>query len=234
MKYTKNILSFALGSAITASLFLTATPAFAAMVGKTIQVATGVNIYVDDQKLIKDRKGNNAEGFIYNGTTYLPLRAVADAVDKTVQWDGKTSSVYLGKHTSTEPAAYLQDVDCLTGREIKTRTLQDNLGNYRTNCTTVGFKNTYLANGKYSAISGTLFYPKNANTGCFGVIQIFGDDKLLYEGRVGYGETPVDFKVDLTGVLNLRVNFIEEDISGTKLDDGLWTNVAVSNLALWY
>ena len=40
MKYTKNILSFALGSAITASLFLTATPAFAAMVGKTIQVAT--------------------------------------------------------------------------------------------------------------------------------------------------------------------------------------------------
>ena len=83
MKYTKNILSFALGSAITASLFLTATPAFAAMVGKTIQVATGVNIYVDDQKLIKDRKGNNVEGFIYNGTTYLPLRAVADAVDKT-------------------------------------------------------------------------------------------------------------------------------------------------------
>lgn len=41
-------------------------------------------------------------------------------------------------------------------------------------------------------------------------------------------------KVDLTGVLKLRVNFIEEDISGTKLDDGLWTNVAVSNLALWY
>lgn len=84
MKYTKNILSFALGSAITASLFLTATPAFAAMVGKTIQVATGVNIYVDDQKLIKDRKGNNVEGFIYNGTTYVPIRAVAECFNADV------------------------------------------------------------------------------------------------------------------------------------------------------
>ena len=47
-------------------------------------------------------------------------------------------------------------------------------------------------------------------------------------------ETKKANQIDLTGVLKLRVNFIEEDISGTKLDDGLWTNVAVSNLALWY
>ena len=37
------------------------------------------------------------EPFIYNGTTYLPVRAVGDAIGKQVTWDGGSKTVYLGE-----------------------------------------------------------------------------------------------------------------------------------------
>ena len=58
----------------------------------------GISIYVDGTKIKStDANGNVVEPMIYKGTTYLPVRAVANAFDKEVAWDGKTSSVYIGK-----------------------------------------------------------------------------------------------------------------------------------------
>ena len=45
----------------------------------------------------KDAGGNPAEPFILDGTTYLPVRAVANAIGKDVAWDAATNTVYLGK-----------------------------------------------------------------------------------------------------------------------------------------
>lgn len=42
-----------------------------------------------------DANGNVVEPFAVNGTTYLPVRAVADALGVDVQWDGKTGTVVL-------------------------------------------------------------------------------------------------------------------------------------------
>ena len=47
----------------------------------------------------KDANGNVVEPFIYNGTTYLPVRAVATAFGKDVSWDGENAIVYLGNET---------------------------------------------------------------------------------------------------------------------------------------
>ncbi len=72
-------------------------------------VTNGIKIFVDGQKLNpKDANGNIVEPMIYNGTTYLPVRAVADAFGKAVYWDGETSSVYLGEVPSKQE--YLVDV----------------------------------------------------------------------------------------------------------------------------
>ena len=49
----------------------------------------------------KDAAGNAVEPFSCNGTTYLPVRAVASALGKEVTWDGNTNTVYIGD------AAYL-------------------------------------------------------------------------------------------------------------------------------
>ena len=42
-----------------------------------------------------DATGKEVEPFILDGTTYLPVRAVADALDLVVKWDDKTSTVAL-------------------------------------------------------------------------------------------------------------------------------------------
>jgi hypothetical protein len=44
----------------------------------------------------KDSDGNKVEPFIMDGTTYLPVRAVANAFGKDVEWDGTTNTVFLG------------------------------------------------------------------------------------------------------------------------------------------
>ena len=43
------------------------------------------------------------EPFIYNGTTFLPVRAISEALGKEVEWDGPTSSVYIGEYTGKPP-----------------------------------------------------------------------------------------------------------------------------------
>lgn len=58
----------------------------------------------------KDANGNTVEPFIIDGTTYLPVRAVANAFGKDVAWDGDTQTVFLGakpgenKYSRTNPA----------------------------------------------------------------------------------------------------------------------------------
>ncbi|WP_010252223.1 stalk domain-containing protein [Acetivibrio cellulolyticus] len=56
-----------------------------------------VTIMINGQKLqAKDGNGKEVYPIIYNGSTYLPVRAVADAVKLPVDWDGKTQTVFLG------------------------------------------------------------------------------------------------------------------------------------------
>ena len=88
------------------------------MTNKTIQVATGVSLYINDQKLDpKDPNGNPVEPFILDGTTYLPFRAVSEALGVPIQWEGSTWSVYIGKHTSDKPAAWLKDISTFEGKD---------------------------------------------------------------------------------------------------------------------
>ena len=71
---------------------------FAKTGSETIEALyNNIKIYVDGIKIDpKDANGNSVEPFIYNGTTYLPVRAVGEAIGKSVSWDGATQSVYLG------------------------------------------------------------------------------------------------------------------------------------------
>lgn len=65
-----------------------------------------------DIKIIVDGKqlSTPAEPFIYNGTTYLPVRAVGEAVGKEVAWDNDTKTVTL----TTPPPTIEADRD-ITG-----------------------------------------------------------------------------------------------------------------------
>ena len=52
----------------------------------------------------KDAGGNPVEPFIIDGTTWLPVRAVSEALGLDVQWDEETSTVQLTEIPSEEPA----------------------------------------------------------------------------------------------------------------------------------
>lgn len=55
-------------------------------------------VTLDGKELdLKDAAGNPVTPIISDGTTYLPVRAVADALNVPVLWDGETATVYLGK-----------------------------------------------------------------------------------------------------------------------------------------
>lgn len=51
-----------------------------------------------------DANGNTVYPILYNGTTYLPLRAVGNALNMAVGWDGATQTVTLDDVENTTPA----------------------------------------------------------------------------------------------------------------------------------
>ena len=93
----KRLQGIAIGMLISALLF--AVVVFAKSGSETIEVIyDNISIYLDGVKIEpKDANGKTVEPFIYNGTTYLPVRAIGEAIGKKVSWDDATKSVYLGE-----------------------------------------------------------------------------------------------------------------------------------------
>jgi len=205
---------FLLGMLCTVLVFGMVIPAMAAeRASRTIEVVTGIDIYVDDIKLYPtDVNGQPVEVFVYNGTTYLPVRAVSNALGLNVAWDGTTSSVFVGEHAAdNKPAVPLHDLAYFAATEIKGMnrgTIQDNLGVYHDTTYFIGsttFKPdgnaTYVLNGKYSAFTGTFFLPYNLRDSSIKYdATIYCDGRQVWTGSAANGVRPIDFVIDLNGV----------------------------------
>lgn len=88
------------GALIASMVLCSGTVAFAKVANMSIPVMyNNIKIMVNGEKL-----STSKEPFIYDGTTYLPVRAVAEAVGMDVKWDGVTQTVTLsgGAATTTE------------------------------------------------------------------------------------------------------------------------------------
>jgi hypothetical protein len=61
-----------------------------------ITVTYGVKLVLDGQKVtLADASGNEVKPFVYEGTTYVPLRAVSQLFGATISYDAATNTVYL-------------------------------------------------------------------------------------------------------------------------------------------
>ena len=91
-------------------VLLTATAYAAGYTTKTITVTyKDIKLNIEGTQVTpKDANGAVVEPFIYNGTTYLPVRAVGQALGKQVSWDGNTNTVYIG--TNLGQKTFLMDV----------------------------------------------------------------------------------------------------------------------------
>jgi len=97
---------FIKGVALTLSVVAGITSVSAAIkTQNAILNYNNIKISIDGKQIEpKDASGNLVEPFIIDGTTYLPVRAVASAMGKSVQWDGETNTVNL-----TEPSKVIAD-----------------------------------------------------------------------------------------------------------------------------
>lgn len=63
-----------------------------------------ITVTVDgkDQTLL-DKNGDVVYPITYEGTTYLPIRALGNVMDLDVEWNGKTQTISLYTRTDTKP-----------------------------------------------------------------------------------------------------------------------------------
>ena len=182
-----------------------------------------IKIYVDGVKIEPtDATGKIVEPFIYNGTTYLPVRAIGEAIGKNVNWDGSSCSVYIGKMPGKE--TYLTDVcpaydfdewryeECtsnngknffMTG-ELYTRGFT--VTPY--NCQSV--ISLYNLNGQYdtlSFIAGHVDGTANQNL----ELRIYTDNELKKIIKLTHNQMPATYNVNLNGALQLKIEAVNPE-----------------------
>ena len=86
---------------LTIGSVLSGTAAFAA--GNQIEVAFRNLTYMFDGV---EKAPTEAKGFIYEGTTYVPLRFITDALGKKVEWDEATNTIWIGNNPNHVVATY--------------------------------------------------------------------------------------------------------------------------------
>lgn len=97
MKFQR-IKDVCLGATVAALVMGAAPAAYAKVANIDIPVMfNNIKIVVDGKELKTDK-----EPFIYEGTTYLPVRAVGEAVGKNVTWDAASKTVILGETEQKE------------------------------------------------------------------------------------------------------------------------------------
>ncbi len=210
---------------ILACVLLLSSVIFAASMRKNITVDyMGIKVVVDGKEVImgKDLAGNKIEPFAYEGTTYLPVRAISEALGKTVQWDDATKTVFIGDGAIAP--AQGSAVDLL---EITEPFSKDNAmvkGNY--SLAGVEYKNAvyfqsflyreghanFNLEAKYTNLTAKLGANKAGTTIRFDFIA---DGNLLQSYEVVSGQLPIDVNLNVSGVRLLEIKY---EVTSKKTD----------------
>lgn len=112
------------------ALFLTTSYA-ANTYRKTITVTSGVNVEFNNEAIdMTDANGKAVEVFIYNGTTYVPIRAVSNTFGADIGYDRNTQTISVyDDFTEILIAAYKLDCTisvCMTELEVYRAAINNN------------------------------------------------------------------------------------------------------------
>ncbi len=218
---------------LSATIMISCVTAFAANTTTLYNViANGIKIIIDGQKLNPtDANGNTVEPIIYNGTTYLPVRAIANALGKPVYWDGPNYTVYLGDRIL--PSKELTEEDNIGDYWYQSDHLKDNYGNiYSRAITTNADDRTFetLCAKKYSRLKGVVYVTEGYSGDETSQIIIKADGKTIYKSpEINKTSAPVKFDIDITGCNDLKI------ISTHNLSDfwGDYPYINIGELSLY-
>ena len=201
----------------------------ASVAGGIGYAASTVRIVIDGQELVPtDADGNRVDPIIIDGTTYLPVRAVAGAFGKAVYWDGPNFTVYLGNMSGKldYPTTMLKDMTSIATRPSSTNDLTDNYGNSygsAIDCKSNGVTFEYLLNMKYSRFRGTLYVPEGTNYDNSKVITITADGKQIYASPVMSKISRAAYiDVDITGCNDFKIETGDEYFHVNLADAGFY------------
>lgn len=160
----------------------------------------------------KDANGKTIEPFIYNGTTYLPVRGAAQLADMRVTWDGATKSIYLWDEMSEDGNLYAMEV-CPPYETYRCDTYMASDGKsfiMANKKYTNGFSlhhdgyAYFNLNGKYSSMEFTLGHVDGTNMDDR-TYQFFVDGKMVYEHEASAADLPKSISIPLNYGLQLRI-----------------------------
>ena len=185
----------------------------------------GITIkYNGEVQNLTDAGGNRVYPISYNGTTYLPVRAVSNMLGIGVDWDGATQTVLLGKTGETvnlmdtyKPYTSYQSVSRVisdwhdgpifyqkstTPENIGGETASSWLNLYNPKNNWAEDSNTLLCSfnigGKYKTLTFKAYTNEDAT------LTVKGDnDSLLGEFKLAAGQTPQTFTIDLLNTKQL-------------------------------
>jgi len=222
-------------------------PGFAAGIRKTITAYVGdIDIYVDNVlKVPTDANGNRVEPMIYDGTTYLPVRAISNMLGEDVTWDGDTRSIYIGEKPSKGTVGVPgTDIPRFKGnlyvepREYYTILGEDYIGTNAIKASFNGNKGHQIIwklDSDYTSIDGKFVIAynaldlsdKNACTLNFYNVDQYGTETLIKSIDNKRGDGVIDIHIDVTGCNFVKMDIphfyskdysaVFYDISGTKV-----------------
>ena len=237
---------FVIGVAVRLVFCFMLTPALAQSVTKQINAYyNDIKIMLNGQELIpKDAAGKVVEPFISDGTTYLPVRALSEALGLAVSYDGKTSTVYLGANPEIgQPTIWLKEMKTLVynwtvnsniANNDGSRPFKDNRGNSHSNYL-MGGTVTFALDGQYSNFTGKLALDEsNKSTSGIYRLAVYLDDELAFASKeITAGVDPFDFEVPLTGALRMKINIEYKNGNFWQVSPTSLSPIALINAGLW-
>lgn len=206
-----------LGAAATGNL-----ETISAYLNKTVTVTLD-----GKEQILKDAAGNRVYPITYNGSTYLPVRAISGMLGVAVDWDGATRTVKLGeqagkglellpnfkafntinaqqKHLEAKDKKQISGIDVLDYAQIKVEYYGLQNGSI-----------SFNTGGKYQYVTFKYYSDSDA------VLKVMGDDDyVLWETTVKGGELYKEATVALEKFSQLK--FYAE---GTKYVTGNWLSI---------
>lgn len=216
-----NIKSFTLG--VCLALVLTST---ITVMAQTIDVFMGgIKVYWEGvEKTLRDSKGDKVEPILYNGTTYVPLRAMSNLMGKDVDWNQNEKAVYVGKKPTMKTYSLKDMEKNINGSSYwYDRTYKFNLKNEVINITdgAIHFTSgriTYVLDNKFSSFKGKMVMPystvgeEGEATVTFYSVENDGTANEIKSYHLKKTEEPIEFDVDLAGVTNFRIYASSETV----------------------
>ncbi|MNJ59181.1 hypothetical protein D3C77_548500 [compost metagenome] len=186
--------------------------------------------------------------FLYNGTTYVPLSFIAQALGQQVKWDSNTKTVLIGESEGENELYLDKDIKHMNVQKgyiakwnyeyNSNAGIKDNIGNEYANylsmyVDSVGKDRSweyieFPLNGNIKSLKGKVgLTDKYKSTTEEIKVTILADDKSVYTHTFKAGDFPEDINVDLKGALKVqfKVQGLNDAGYGASYEIGLFNPI---------